>query len=73
MNFEGLFEALFFKADQQNPAHWSAVIFVSVFAFATLSFGLYVVISNWQDYRESLLPRWWLNRRAKRLRSLRRG
>lgn len=73
MNFEGLFEALFFKADQQNPAHWSAVIFVSLFAFATLSFGLYVVISNWQDYRESLLPRWWLNRRAKRLRSLRRG
>lgn len=73
MNFGGLFESLLFKAERHTGVHWAAVAFVSMFAAATLGFGCYVVASHWSDYRESLLPRWWLARKDKGLRSLRRS
>jgi hypothetical protein len=74
MNFGGRFERTFFQPDPATaPIHWAAIVAVALFASATICFGLYVVISNWQDYRESLLPRWWLARRERRARSLKRG
>jgi len=32
-----------------------------------------MIVSNWLDYRESLLPSWWLERGQHRGRSLRRS
>jgi hypothetical protein len=74
MNFGGWFEKTFFQPDKRAlPVHWAAIIIVAIFALSTVGFGAYVVISNWQDYRESLLPNWWLARKARRGRSLRRS
>lgn len=75
MNFGGSFQELFFNPTKPTPPalHYAAIAFVTLFAFATISFGFYVVASNWGDYRESLLPRWWLNRNARAARSLKRG
>lgn len=73
MNFGGFFESVLFKAERHGGVHWAAIGFVTTLAAATLGFGCYVVASNWPDYRESLLPRWWLNRKDKGLRSLRRS
>jgi hypothetical protein len=74
MNFGGRFERTFFQPDPPAlPVHWTAIIGVALFAVATIGFGIYVVISNWQDYRESLLPRWWLVRKERRASSLKRG
>lgn len=73
MNFSGLFGRVLFEPPAgQTQAHWASILFVTLFAVCTLSFGLYVVISNWADYRESLLPRWWLARTARHMGSLRR-
>ncbi len=71
MNFAGSFAKTLFE-----PAafpHWASIAFVTIFAVSTLSFGIYVVTSNWSDYRESLLPRWWLSRKARYMGSLRRS
>ena len=74
MNFGGQFEKIFFQPEPRNaPFHWSAIVAVAVFAVCAIGFGMYVVVSNWSDYRESLLPRWWLVRKARRARSLKRG
>ena len=73
MNFHGIFESVLFNPDKPVVFHWAAMGFVTLFAAATLTFGFYVVVSNWSDYRESLLPRWWVNRKAKVTRSLKRG
>jgi len=72
MNFGSAFARTLFEPTQKTqPVHWAAILFVTGFSAATLTFGLYVVSSNWQDYRESLLPRWWL-KRNEHSRSLRR-
>jgi len=74
MNFGGAFNQTFFDPGRgPNTAHYTAILAVAIYAVATLTFGLYVVVSNWQDYRESLLPRWWLARKAKAKGSLRRS
>lgn len=74
MNFGGAFgKTLFEPGAHTAPVHWAAILFVTMFATATLSFGIYVVLANWGDYRESLLPRWWLVRKARHMRSLRRS
>lgn len=70
MNFEGRFESILFKETRE---HWLAILFVTTFSALAIGFGLFVVVTNWGDYRESLLPTWWLNRHAKKARSLKRG
>ena len=70
MNFEGRFAATLFRETRE---HWLAIGFVAAFSFLSVSFGIFVVISHWADYRESLLPRWWLNRKSASARSLKRG
>ena len=61
MNFEGKFAATLF---QETREHWLSIVFVTAFSVLAIGFGLFVVLSNWADYRESLLPRWWLARKA---------
>ena len=69
MNFEGHFADTFFRETRE---HWLAITFVTAFSALSIGFGLFVVVTNWGDYRESLLPQWWLNRKATH-RSLKRG
>ncbi|MEZ5401044.1 MAG: CorA family divalent cation transporter [Bryobacteraceae bacterium] len=73
MNFGGRFGRWVFQPGP-NPItiHALSLAFVVLFASATLAFGAYVVLSNWRDYRESLLPRWWLARTERGTRSLKR-
>jgi hypothetical protein len=74
MNFGGAFGKILFEpAPQTYLVHLLSMLFVTVFAAATLSFGLYVVAAHWTDYRESLLPKWWLARKRTQVRSLRRS
>ena len=61
MNFEGKFARTLF---QESREHWLSIVFVSGFSALAIGFGLFVVVTHWADYRESLLPRWWLNRKA---------
>jgi len=53
MNFGLHFERLFFQPDQATlPLHYLAVSAVSLLAFGALSFGIYMVVANWSDYRD---------------------
>ncbi len=61
MNFEGKFARTLF---QESREHWLSIGFVTAFSALAIGFGLFVVVTHWADYRESLLPRWWLNRKA---------
>lgn len=70
MNFEGEFEQWFFKP--RWLSHWLAIGGVAILGLGAIGFGAFMILSNWQDYRESLLPRWLLYRGMKQ-RSLRRG
>jgi hypothetical protein len=72
MNFEGRFGKWVFEPSTPFSIHFLSVLFVIVFATASLTFGTYVVVSNWRDYRDSLLPRWWLARNERGGRSLKR-
>ena len=60
MNFEGRFAATFFR---ETKEHWLSIAFVTAFSVLAIGFGLFVVMSHWADYRESMLPRWWLHRK----------
>jgi len=74
MNFGGHFAKWFFEPAPATMAfHYGAIAFAAVLALGTILFGMYVVASNWQDYRESLLPRWWLARTSRGIGSLKRG
>ena len=58
MNFGGDFAKVFFDPEEPFiPLHYTAVITVVLLAAGALTFGLYVVLSNWSDYREILTPR----------------
>jgi len=70
MNFEGRFAKTLFAETRE---HWLSIAFVTAFSFLAVGFGTFVVITNWADYRESLLPRWWLHRKSMTARSLKRG
>jgi hypothetical protein len=74
MNFGGEFTRFFFEpAHAAVYAHWIAIAAVTALGFGAIAFGVFMIVSNWQDYRESLLPRWWLARGFRRQGSLRRG
>jgi hypothetical protein len=53
MNFGRGFERLFFEPDRDSLiVHYTAVLAVALLAFAAFAFGIYVVASNWPDYRD---------------------
>ncbi|MBI3680462.1 MAG: hypothetical protein HY235_08700 [Acidobacteria bacterium] len=55
MNFGREFGKLFFEADPRAPwVHYLAVWSVMLMAFGALLFGAFVVVANWQDYRQIL-------------------
>ena len=71
MNFGREFAALFFAASPGREwVHYSAVAAVSLIALATIAFGVYLVASNWRDYRYILRGRL-AQRRAHRWFSIR--
>jgi len=58
MNFGRWFSRLFFEPDPPFlAAHYTAVIVVALLALGALTFGIYVVFSNWSDYADILRPR----------------
>jgi hypothetical protein len=73
MNFGGEFAKTFFEPSAQQPAlHWLAIGLVTLMSLGTISFGVFVVLTNWSDYRDSLIPRA-LRRNQTSQGSLRRG
>jgi hypothetical protein len=63
MNFGQTFERLFFRPNAETIGyHLAAVAIVSILMISVLAFGLYMLISNWPDYRDVLV----LKRRAQR-------
>jgi hypothetical protein len=70
MNFGRIFGRLFFEPDETAlPIHYAAVGLVALFSFSAIAFGCWMVIANWSDYREILIP---LRRRAQARRLTRR-
>lgn len=68
MNFGEEFSKIFFEPPAQNAlVHWSAIIGVSLFAMGAIGFGVFLILSNWADYKDVLTPR---NSRARQLDSL---
>jgi hypothetical protein len=58
MNFAREFGKYFFEGDARGLwFHYAAVWGVTLVTFGALLFGAYVVIANWNDYREILTPR----------------
>jgi hypothetical protein len=60
MNFGEAFERVFFKPNAETIAiHYSTVAVISILVLGVLAFGLYMVVSNWSDYRDVLIPKKW--------------
>jgi hypothetical protein len=74
MNFGRTFGRVFFEPNADTLIfHYSAVWTISLLVFGVLAFGLYLVISNWSDYRDALVPKGWARRREPLVSSLKRG
>jgi len=56
MNFGREFEALFFSGERAAAVHYGSIVAVTVLAAGSLLFAIYLVASNWGDYRKILLP-----------------
>ena len=73
MNFGRAFARLFFEPDAETVAvHYGAVATISFLVLLVLAFGFYVILSNWSDYRDVLIPKSW-RRRDQVESSLKRG
>ncbi len=58
MNFGRDFAKVFFEPEESFiPLHYAAVAAVVLLAVGAMTFGLYVVVSNWSDYKDILTPR----------------
>jgi hypothetical protein len=57
MNFGRRFGELFFEPSSNPLAHEVSIALVSLFVAAALFFGIYVIVSNWNDYGYVLSPR----------------
>ncbi len=58
MNFGRDFAKVFFDPEPPFLAtHYAALLVVAFLALGALTFGFYVVISNWSDYKDILTPR----------------
>ena len=59
MNFGREFGALFFEATPGREwIHYGSVLAVSLIAMGTIGFGVFLVASNWRDYRSILRGRY---------------
>ena len=67
MNFGRNFDQLLFNPTTNTWAHSTAVIAVSSLVVGSLLFAMFLVVSNWADYRDILLP----SKKGKRYESLR--
>jgi hypothetical protein len=57
MNFGRQFGQIFFEPNEGSLyVHYVAIALVALLSFGAIAFGLYILISNWSDYREILLP-----------------
>jgi hypothetical protein len=73
MNFEREFhQTIFGPSDEGATLYWVAIAFVTLMSLGTIGFGVFVVLSNWSDYRDSLIPGF-LRRQKPPPSSLRRG
>jgi hypothetical protein len=58
MNFSREFEEVFFNPGANLTwTHYASIAFVSMFTVGALSFVVFLVVQNWDDYRWILLPR----------------
>lgn len=58
MNFGRRFTETFFDPAQESTwVHWLAIGAVTTFALGSIAFGLVLVLRNWSDYRDVLIPR----------------
>ena len=58
MNFGRSFAKVFFEPEESFILlHYAAVLLVVLMAIGALIFGVYVVLSNWADYKGILTPR----------------
>jgi hypothetical protein len=58
MNFGGNFARWFFEPDPRSPwLHYFSIAAVFLMGASAATFGLWVVISNWADYRGIIVPR----------------
>lgn len=67
MNFGREFERMLFAGEQLRAMHYAAVIAVTLLVAGSILFTIFLVASNWHDYRRILLPG-----KADKLESLRR-
>lgn len=57
MNFGAEFSKFFFEPNPARPwAHWVSIFGVSLFALGAVIFGVFLVLANWSDYKDVLLP-----------------
>ncbi len=58
MNFGHIFEKVFFRPDSTTLGfHYAAVAVISILVLLALAFGFYMVVRNWSDYRDVLVPK----------------
>lgn len=57
MNFTREFGRVIFDGEKTTWVHYTALSAVTIMAFGTLLFGIYLVMSNWSDYKSILSPR----------------
>lgn len=59
MNFAREFGELFFEPVKPHEwsMHWAMIILVTLFAFSALVLGFYLILANWNDYKDTLVPK----------------
>lgn len=71
MNFGGAFGNTFFHPESGAASgYWAAIAGVALVAFGALLFGVFLIVINWHDYKDTLVPR--LRQPAKALLSVKR-
>lgn len=56
MNFGQYFEKMFFSPDRNWWLHWASIVGVSLVVMGSVLFTIFLVVSNWSDYKTILLP-----------------
>jgi hypothetical protein len=57
MNFGRAFGRMFFDPpDERKWIHYTAIVGVSAFSLGAVAFVVLLVLANWQDYKNVLLP-----------------
>jgi len=58
MNFGRDFAKTFFEPSPAAlPVHYLVISLVSLIAFGSLAFGVYLIVGNWADYRDIMVHR----------------